>query len=156
MRAKAIIVTVLLVSCALLVGCSSFEPVEIHYGEDQCDYCRMAVADPAFGSQLITVTGKVFKFDSIECLAAFEATKVTDISDVRARWVADVKQPGKFLSVEQATIVQSDLLRSPMGLGLAAVASPELAQAFSIDVSGQTLAWPEVKEYVRESWNLNP
>lgn len=156
MRAKAIVVTVLLVSCALLVGCSSFEPVEIHYGEDQCDYCRMAIADAAFGSQLITSTGKAHKFDSIECLAAFESTKAVDPSEIGARWVTDVKQPGSFLSVEKAIIVQSDGLRSPMGLGLAAVVSPELARTFSTEVSGQTMAWPEVKDYVRKSWNLNP
>ena len=156
MRSKVVPVTLLLVLCALLIGCANYDPAEMHYGQDQCDYCRMGIADAGYGSQLIARTGKAYKFDSIECLAAFELTQMTDPEEIGARWVANVKKPGTFLSVEKATIVHSELLRSPMGLGLAAVASPEIATEFGAAISGRVISWPAVREHVQQAWNLKP
>src|SRR5690606_41785263 len=40
-------------------------------GEDLCVFCEMLISDPRYPAQLVTKTGKAYKFDSIECMIAF-------------------------------------------------------------------------------------
>jgi len=150
---KFVPVTTLLVLLTLLGGCAGDQPAEMHYGEDQCAYCRMNVADAAFGTQLVSGKGKVFRFDSIECLAAYELTN-QDAKQGSRRWLADVNRPGTFLSVDEAIIVHGRELRSPMGLGLAATASTEAGQRLAAETSGDILSWDEVLVYVADAWDV--
>jgi copper chaperone NosL len=138
----------------LLGGCADDGPAEMRYGEDQCAYCRMNVADAAFGTQLVTGKGKVFRFDSIECLAAFEMTNPDDQNETR-RWLADLNRPGTFLSLDEAFIVHGRELRSPMGLGLAATASTEAGRRLAAKTKGDILSWNEVLTYVAEAWDVD-
>lgn len=140
--------------CLILFGgCTDNGPAEMHYGEDQCAYCRMNVADPAFGTQLISGTGKVYRFDSIECLAAFELTNEAE-SAGGTRWLADINNPGSFLSSSQAIVVRGIELRSPMGLSLAATASQDSGRQLAIDTKGEILSWQDVRAYVAEEWEI--
>ena len=41
----------------------------INYGEDECEFCKMMVMDKRYGAELVTDKGKIYFFDSIECLA---------------------------------------------------------------------------------------
>ncbi|HOD65568.1 MAG TPA: nitrous oxide reductase accessory protein NosL [candidate division Zixibacteria bacterium] len=136
-----------------LAGCGGKGPAAMHYGEDRCDYCRMNIADPAFGTQLISGKGKVFRFDSIECLAAYELAHQADI-DASARWLADVNDPGTFLAGAKAVVVAGERLRSPMGLGLAATASEEAGQRLAAESGGRTVTWEEVRAYVADAWDI--
>jgi len=54
----------------LFAGCRPKGPVAIEYGQDICAFCKMIIADPRFGAEVITKTGKVYKFDSVECMVA--------------------------------------------------------------------------------------
>ena len=61
----------------LLVACNA-GPVPIAYGTDQCATCHMGITDPRFGSEAVSTTGKVWKFDSAEDLAADELLRGRD------------------------------------------------------------------------------
>ena len=53
-----------------MVSCTP-KPVDIEYGEDQCEFCLMTIVNPQFGSELVSNKAKVFKFDAIECMVPF-------------------------------------------------------------------------------------
>ncbi len=139
---------------AALIGCAGYAPEEIHYGTDQCDYCKMTIADQSFGSELITQKGKVLKYDSIECLAAADMALASKSQDVHSRWVTDFGQPGQFLDANKAWIVLAERQKSPMGIGLVAVSSEESAAKLVDDVGGRIVAWSEIKEIVTVAWKL--
>ncbi|HEU5219058.1 MAG TPA: hypothetical protein VFU23_10390 [Gemmatimonadales bacterium] len=59
-------------TAALLVAaCAAGGPRPIAYGKEACAFCRMTVSDPRFGAELVTTRGRVYTFDSIECLASY-------------------------------------------------------------------------------------
>lgn len=135
-------------------GCAGYSPEEIHYGSDQCDYCKMTIADKSFGSELITQKGKVLKYDSIECLAAADIVFANKSQGAHSRWVTDFVQPGQFLDAGKAWIIAAERQKSPMGVGLVAVSTEEAAKKLVDDVGGRIVAWNVVKEIVAEAWKL--
>ena len=110
-----------LVLVSLAAACGR-DPRPIAYDADGCAYCRMQISDARFGAELITTKGKVYTFDSIECLLAFHR-QASAAGDVRSVWVSDYRHPGTLIPATAATYVQLGAGRSPMGRGLLAVAS---------------------------------
>jgi copper chaperone NosL len=153
MRTNVIMALVIALMGTVGLGCSDQGPARMHYGDDQCDYCKMNIVDPAFGSQLVSDKGKVFKFDSIECLAAYEQTHKS-LQTGSTRWLADINQPGSFVEGRKAFIVSGHTLRSPMGLGLAATSRLEDGRQLATETNGRVLSWQEVRDYVAEAWNV--
>ncbi len=76
----------------LLLNSCSKGPKPIEYGSDNCDYCRMLITDPKFGTEFINDKGKVYKFDSVECLAAFSTEPADDME--HSMWITDFFNPG--------------------------------------------------------------
>jgi len=151
---RQIIKTVSVLSLMALVSCASRGPAEIHYGQDQCDYCKMTIADRSFGSELVTSKGKVFKFDSIECLAAYAQIKTEEKASVKSMWVTDFNNPETFVRVDRATIILSERQNSPMGVGLVGFSSSSRAESFVSERGGRILNWPETCELVAGAWKL--
>lgn len=111
----------------------------------------MQISDPRYGTELVTRTGKMHKFDSIECLASFYSS-LQDGTGVRALWVSDYRKPGNFIPASEALFIHHDGPGSPMGRGLLAVAADRDAadrDAASAGVpAGDTLSWAQVVELV--------
>jgi copper chaperone NosL len=112
---------------ALLAGCTR-GPEEFHFGEDLGAYCRMPIVDGRFAAQIVTQTGRVYKFDSIECMASYLAFQVTDETDVHSVWVSNAAKPGELLPATDAVFVRHPSIRSPMGGGWAAYADDAAAR----------------------------
>ena len=141
-------------SLMVLVGCAGHGPVEINYGQDPCDYCKMTIADNKFGSELVTSKGKVYKFDSIECLAAYAQVNTGENASVKSMWVTDFNNAGTFVRVDNATIVLSERQNSPMGVGLVAFSLSPEAERFVTEKGGKILNWPETNKIVAQVWKL--
>ena len=139
----------------MLLGCGVYTPEKIHYGADQCDYCKMTIADEKFGSELITRKGRVYKYDSIECLAAASRDFAAKHEDIHSSWLTDFGRPGEFLDASKAWIVLTERQQSPMGLGLVAVSTEDLALNLIDEVGGLVVSWTEVTEIVKHEWNLD-
>lgn len=110
--------TLLVILAIGLVSACRPKPEEIRYGEDQCAYCKMNIADPKFGGELVTEKGRVYKFDAVECMVRFE--KANDQS-YRYVLVNLYDKPGKLFSADSALFVISDTIKSPMGANLASL-----------------------------------
>lgn len=135
----------------IIAACSS-GPAEIHFGHDECAFCRMQISEPNFASQLRTDKGKVYKFDSIECLAALEAKGETVTTEqIAERWVPDFSNRN-WVDATSAQYLHSETLRSPMGLFLSAYETEESAKEHQRNYRGKILGYDDVKALVSKEW----
>lgn len=131
----------------ILTSCSS-GPEPINYGSDNCEYCRMGIVDARFGCELVTVQGKNYKFDSIECLAAFSLKGNVPEDEIASLWVTAYPSPARLIAVSASTYLRSDALRSPMGMNFSAFASRSEAEVAIKEYRGQILSWQELVELI--------
>lgn len=142
----------LLAILLLTSGCSN-EPSKIYYGEDECAHCRMIITDARFASELVTETGKAYKFDAIECMAAF-LSQHEDLNVKTSKlWVHDFSNPDKWLSRDEAQFVHSEEIRSPMGLSLLALPNKDAVQQHLNRHPGDTVGWSRIMEMVHQEWD---
>lgn len=133
----------------IIPGCSpEIEP--INYGKDACEYCKMNITDNKFAAEIVSVKSKVYKFDSIECLFAFEYEKMIDKNEVHSEWVCDFSSAGKFIEIKKAFYLQNDDLRSPMGLNVICVGTKENLDEFKKSNGGTVLSFSELKRLAEE------
>jgi copper chaperone NosL len=136
---------------SVLSLCSG-RPVAINYGTDKCVWCDRVIDDNHFGSTLVAQDGKVFKFNSIECLMAFHIRPTIPNESFQASWVCDYYNPGHLLRAGKAVFVHTDHMPSPSGVGLFAFSADDDAMKFAQEHAGKTMLWDEVKKTVMAEW----
>ncbi|MBL7994942.1 nitrous oxide reductase accessory protein NosL [bacterium] len=138
----------LLVFVFLMTSIASCQnnPEAIDYGYDDCAHCRMVISDQKFGAELITQKGKIYKFDSIECMAFYY--RHSEFADVQSLWTIDFSNPGMWVKADGAYYLQSKNLPSPMGMFLSSFANREAAEAMRSQMEGNLLNWQEVMSLV--------
>ncbi len=149
-RAVAIIATVgaLATNAA---ACSPPGPRALVAGVDACESCLMPVANDGHGAEVVTETGRILTFDSIECLVGW-LQREGDGTPVRSAWVTDLEEPGSWIVADEAYYLGGATLPSPMGLGLHAFAREEDRDRARSEVGGSALDWMGVKGAVAEAW----
>ena len=138
------------VSTILLISCNP-EPTPIQYGKDNCEYCRMLISDTKYGAELITKKGKIFKYDSIECLAAY--SNEIDQNEIHSMWVVNFSRPNELININDSQFLLSDNLKSPMGLYLSAYKDGEQLAEIQKQFGGKIIVWKELVDYVIHEWN---
>lgn len=95
-------------------------PVEIKFGRDTCDYCRMIISDPRFAAQIRGgPKHKAFKFDDIgDAVFFLDEQSWKSEPDVEF-FVMDVEDGKTWLDARKAHF-QVDMV-SPMAYGFGAV-----------------------------------
>lgn len=138
------VIAVATVSATIFVAaCGPRAPRALVAGEDACDYCHMGIADSRFGTQVVSSTGKVQVFDSIECLVAHLAS--TDrASTPQQVWVTDVESGDTWVPAADAGYLIDASVRSPMGRVIA-FASPAAADAARARFGGTSLSWQAIR-----------
>lgn len=118
---------ILAVSFLLLttVACEP-SPKPIAYGNVACAYCRMNIVDKRYAAQLVSTTGKAFSFDAMECMIHYRGEN--ENHDWQLELVTDYSQPGKLFDADEAHVLRSHQLPSPMGMFLTALPNREVAQ----------------------------
>lgn len=140
----------------LVLGACSYAPDPILIGHDECAYCRMIISEKPFGSQLVTSRAKTYKFDSIECMAAWEVRQSLDSGEIHARWVPLLASPDVSRVIEEVHVLRSEAIRSPMGLYLSAHDQHLNTKELTENYGGEVLNWNEIKDYVSAAWNVKP
>lgn len=115
-------------------------------GTDACDYCRMGVSDVRFGGEVQIKNGRIYTFDSIECLASFYLD-AADRDDVRGVWVADYSTT-RLVAVDSAMFIKASRVQSPMGRSLIALRRTASA-AIVAQYGGSAVRWLDVVALVR-------
>lgn len=127
------------VCVVVLVGCG-VKPEPLVFGEDHCSHCRMSIADPKFGAELVTDKGKVFKFDALECMVPYlQQNSDTEYAHILA---IAYDEPGELKPVASLKFAFSESYKSPMGGNLAA-----LNQSASVEEGLEPLDWQELKSH---------
>ncbi|MDO8494152.1 MAG: nitrous oxide reductase accessory protein NosL [Deltaproteobacteria bacterium] len=116
------IVSISLIVVFLVFACNRKLPSDFSSGEFACDFCRMQIVDLRFKAEAVTKKGKVFRFDSIECLLDWQREHQ---SEMRNAWVTDFYHPAQWIELKQAYILKSKTLPSPMGGFLSAYATEQ-------------------------------
>lgn len=133
------------VSFALICCTScSIQPEEINYGKDACHFCKMAIVEKKYGSEIVTEKGKVFKYDAIECM--LRAMKEKDLSENSLFLVTDYHTPEKLIDATKATFLISEKIRSPMGANLSAFANNDSAKLMQKEQGGTLFNWTEIQK----------
>lgn len=135
-----ILLTILLSSCKV-------SPEPINYGSETCHYCSMTVIDQQHASQLVTKKGKVFKFDSIECMMYH--LKNVEAADLELYRVNDYDQPGELIDATRAIYLISEGIPSPMGENLSAFRNGENAEKAQEEQGGNLFNWQELQNHFK-------
>lgn len=112
----------------------------------------MTIVEEHYGTEIVSTTGKAFKFDSIECLAAFLYRDMIEEEKVYQIYFTDFEDAGNLYPLEDLVFVYATKLRSPMGLNLSAYRNIETADNVAELYFGERLDWDEVKAFVVRSW----
>jgi copper chaperone NosL len=112
----------------------------------------MSIVEKPFATELITKQGKIEKFDSIECLAAYILKEIIKNDKIHSLWVTDYQENDKFIEAKNAFYINSKSIRSPMGMFLSAFKNQEEAIKTLNDKEGKILNWDEVKKLVYNEW----
>lgn len=129
----------LIATILILMSCK-VEPEPIHYGEELCAYCKMTIVDARFASELVTNTGKVYKFDAIECMIDF-------MSNAQQRF--DLQLISTFdkrilQAASDSYYLRSDNLPSPMGMHISGFSNEQTASAYADSLGGELYTWQEL------------
>ncbi len=142
---KTTLHTAILFLCLLILNACKIGPSPINYGSDICQFCSMTIIDKQHGSELVTQKGKVYKFDSVECLLNY--SKNIDQAEVAMFLFNHFDQPGELISSENASFLISEGIPSPMGAYLTAFDSRESATEAMKRYGGSLFYWDELQEY---------
>lgn len=126
----------------MLVSCQK-GPKEIMYGHENCTFCSMTIMDDKHAAQIVTNTGKVYVFDSIECMLRSLEIHTNKAEQIL---VMDFNNPGTYLSASEARYLIAPGLPSPMGANLSAFSSEE--DALNIGYEGTLYTWDTIREHI--------
>lgn len=144
-RARPALATLILTVMANAVGCqkSAIEPAAIA-AEDICGYCRMAISEKQYAAQFVDREGQPFKFDDIGCMIEHLKTR-KNRADIAAYFVADFESRS-WLKAEDAVLVRSKDLKTPMGFGIVAFKDREKADQAAGAYHGTVATFAELIE----------
>lgn len=126
-------------------SCSS-GPQPIQVGKDVCDYCKMPVADPRYGGEIITAKGKMYKFDDMHCLTSFLKENNLSRADIKNMYAVNFCGNHNLINADENLLLyKSDLLHSPMNGDIAAFDNRDsLAAVMNKFEGGIPLNWDEL------------
>jgi copper chaperone NosL len=127
-------------SAAIAVSSCATGPKPIEFGEDSCAACRMTISDERYGAEIVTRKGRVYKYDSVECLAEEMSRDGFDAAGVKHALTIDYSRPGRLVDARTAVYLHSAALRSPMGMNLTSFADRPAAESAAEDHPGDLLS----------------
>ncbi len=106
----------------------------------------MTLTDQKFGAEIITTTNKVYKYDDVNCLVNYLKAYPDVEKKVKTIYIVDYSNAGNFIPINEALLLYSEEIRSPMGSSIAAFSSKPDRDAIQNQLSlSETLTWEKVK-----------
>lgn len=141
---KNYILSVILMSVVVFFYACSSEPKPITYGDDKCDYCTMNIMDKPYGTELVTDKGKVYKFDSTECLLNY--MKENNHAEYAHILTNTMDKPAELIDANICTFLISEKLPSPMGENITAFSNEAEAKKAHKEYGGELFNFDKLKE----------
>ena len=127
----------------LLVSCSNAKPEALVVNKDQCEFCKMTVADIRFGAEAISSKGRIYKFDDLNCMIAFN--KSNEKIKMNQLYVNDYQANNQLIDATTAYYFVHETVKSPMGSNTAAFSNKEIAMNKAKAVSAEVISWNQLK-----------
>jgi copper chaperone NosL len=127
-------------------GCSQ-EPKDVAIALDKCTHCQMMIMDERFASQLVNQHGKSYFFDATECMLAYEADMKSSEKPAEL-YAKSYLNPGKWINLKNNSVIYSNEIKSPMGVGLLVV-----EKGSEQKVTGSVISTSEAQDIVLDKWN---
>jgi len=128
----------------LMYACNPSGPEPIIFGKDQCHYCKMTIANPNYGAELITDKGRILKYDATECMVNHMKEESPAYMDLFA---IAFDNPKQLYKVDSLSFVISPDFRSPMGANLAAFSKMDEIET---KYQEQLISWEQVVKNLKE------
>lgn len=141
---KSVSLTILVFTIVFNSSCINKEAQPIQLNIDNCDYCKMTIADGRFGAEVITQKGRVYKFDDISCLDRY--VKENKALSFIAKYVSDYATPTVLIPVEKAFYVKHEEIKSPMGGNIAAFSDNKQALKFAEKIAASVIDWTKLNQ----------
>jgi copper chaperone NosL len=123
----------------LTLSCTA-KPEPFKTGADHCEACKMTIMDARFGGEVITKKGRVYKFDSMDCLMDYyHAHK----SEVKETWVNDFNEAGHLVKVGDAYFMRANV-NGPMGSNIIASKDQAALKSLSLNKNGAAIKWADL------------
>jgi len=129
----SIIISLFLFSC----GSKEAQPIKLNI--DNCDFCKMSIADGKFGAEVITQKGRFYKFDDIMCMANY--CKENANIKIEAFYVNDFAQDNNLIPAETAFFISGGAIQSPMHGGVIAFSKESEAKEFGTKLVAKPITW---------------
>ena len=91
-----------------IISCKNgpeIKPVEILYGQDSCERCKMIISEKTYSAEYILADGKAMKFDDIGCMIHFNIELGTE-HKILAQYVRDC-ETGDWIEDRKSTRLNS-------------------------------------------------
>ncbi|MCB9841115.1 MAG: nitrous oxide reductase accessory protein NosL [Phycisphaeraceae bacterium] len=145
-RRRTLAAAAVAASLWLLTACSDSGPLaapEILLGRDTCTVCGMAVSDGRYAAAVVVRHQGRDQTLLLDDIGELPAVTIPPHDQV-ALFVRD-ESTQRWLVAEAAHYVRSEALRTPMGFGVAALATPEQAEARRAEIDGELLAFDALR-----------
>jgi copper chaperone NosL len=106
----------------------------------------MTIMDRRYGTEIVTGKGKVYKFDSVECLVEFLEDKKDGNEEFKLVLVTPFDRPGNLVNARESHVLHSRNLPSPMGMYLTAFETENAANTFQQKHGGKVYSWTGLVE----------
>ncbi len=126
----------------LLVSCSPKGTEPIKLNSDGCDFCKMKIADGKFGAELITLKGRVYKFDDIHCMMGFK--KENTDKDIKSFYIHDFNQNNVLIPAKTSYYLTGGQIHSPMRGNTIAVQTEKEAMEIAEKFNANSISWAEI------------
>lgn len=133
-----IIPVMMMISC----GVSGPEPIVLH--KDNCAFCKMNISDGQFGAELITIKGRVFKFDDISCLLRFKEENPD--KEAQSHYVHHFSANNALISAESAFYLKGGAIKSPMSGNIAAFKTMTEASEYKVKLNAESKEWNNLNQ----------
>lgn len=136
---------------ALITGCNrgpvEVAPPRIHYGEHECDQCKMIISEERFAAGMVIHMAdgrqRSAAFDDVNCMFDYQG-ELAHGDRVRGLFVHDIAD-NQWLDAQRATYLMSEALPTPMASGVAAAATRSSLEHLHREYGGSFITYEELQ-----------
>ncbi len=140
-------IAILLFISFAIISCRH-KPEPINYELDLCAFCKMSITDTQFGAEIVTKKGKVYKFDSMECMVNFLNVEENKEKEAKLILTVDYSLPKQLIDAQTAYYVHTDSIPSPMGANILSFEDKAAAEKLISKYTGELLTWEQVTKQI--------
>ncbi len=131
--------------CIFFSSCNT-GPAPIIEGKDHCSFCKMTITDVKYAAELVTTKGKVYKFDDVHCLLAFNKEKIVAGKLVKDIYVSDFTGSHSLVKADESFLLHGGQIRGPMNGNIIAVSNKDSLIKLATYFNAEETTWQQVSK----------